>query len=157
MKINKIRSLIGITSLASTIFMSCISQDKNTFYYSTLPNEVWPRDSIIVFNLSDITSGSYSILLEIVYNRDYLYQDIDIASIIEYDSVQNKIFQSIPLRNDYGQLNEGGMYSYFQKNDTILKNIDFNDSINKIKINLIHTFDTDVVGINKLGIQLIKK
>lgn len=155
MKINKVYPFIWIATLTSTLFLSCIDKDKNTFFYTSLENETWPSDSIIVFDIKDLKKGNYNVLLEVIFNRDYAYQSLAIGSIIEYDTIKKSIEQNILLKNDYGQMDKGGMYRYFQKNDTLIKNIDLPDSINNIKINLIHTFDTDIKGINKLGIQLV--
>ena len=133
---------------------SCDLHKKEKIVYTKLVDATWYKDSILTLNIENIERGNYLVLLEMIYDREYPFQDINIGSIIEANNEQYKHIKSICIRNDYGQITKGGIYTYFQKTDTLLNDIFLPDSINELKIDIIQSFDLDLVGIDKIGIRV---
>lgn len=133
---------------------SCDLDKKERIVYAKLANATWYKDSILTLNVDNIERGKYLVLLEMIYDREYPFQDINIGYVVEVNNEQYKDIKNIAIRNEYGQITKGGIYTYFQRTDTLLNDVSFTDSINELKINIIQSFDLNLVGIDKVGIRM---
>lgn len=157
----QIKSKLVKLSIATLTVLLCLSCTDATIahQYETIPKDGWNRDNILNFDVEVDSTELYSnIDIELSYNNNYPYSNLHLF-VSAIDSTANKIFSdtiNITLADEYGKWLGDGWGSSYQQVEEYKKGYSFPSPGNyKIKIQQ-GMRDNPIVGIEKVGVRLVR-
>ncbi len=153
MKINR----IALVALLAVILASC---NNNTIYneYKELPAEGWNKDSIALYDVMvEDTSSNYQVIVNVRNRGDYPWQNLWLfVSYMQPDSVIVNDSIECYLADNKGEWLGSGFGSLYEMPVLFKKNINFKDSGNYQFSIQQGMRDSMLVGINDIGLEIIK-
>lgn len=155
---------IILISFLALGFISC-SQKEVYYQYEELKNGKWNQTTECVFYIDSASYDSlqsYDILLEVVHNNSYKYQNLWIGYTLELDAdsiYTNKQEKEYIIADSEGKWYGSGFGSSYQISMPLLKNVYFDKgNVRKNhRIRISHRMtDNPLIGIEKVGIKIEK-
>lgn len=155
---------IILISFLALGFISC-SQKEVYYQYEELKNGKWNQTTECVFYIDSASYDSlqsYDILLEVVHNNSYKYQNLWIGYTLELDAdsiYTNKQEKEYIIADSEGKWYGSGFVSSYQISMPLLKNVYFDKgNVRKNhRIRISHRMtDNPLIGIEKVGIKIEK-
>ena len=159
-----LKYFIILISFLALGFISC-SQKEVYYQYEELKNGKWNQTTECVFYIDSASYDSlqsYDILLEVVHNNSYKYQNLWIGYTLELDAdsiYTNKQEKEYIIADSEGKWYGSGFGSSYQISMPLLKNVYFDKgNVRKNhRIRISHRMtDNPLIGIEKVGIKIEK-
>lgn len=159
-----LKYFIILISFLALGFISC-SQKEIYYQYEELKNGKWNQTTECVFYIDSASYDSlqsYDILLEVVHNNSYKYQNLWIGYTLELDTdsiYTNKQEKEYIIADSEGKWYGSGFGSSYQISMPLLKNVYFDKgNVRKNhRIRISHRMtDNPLIGIEKVGIKIEK-
>ncbi|WP_159461381.1 gliding motility lipoprotein GldH [Dysgonomonas massiliensis] len=159
-----LKYFIILISFLALGFISC-SQKEIYYQYEELKNGKWNQTTECVFYVDSASYDSlqsYDILLEVVHNNSYKYQNLWIGYTLELDAdsiYTNKQEKEYIIADSEGKWYGSGFGSSYQISMPLLKNVYFDKgNVRKNhRIRISHRMtDNPLIGIEKVGIKIEK-
>lgn len=159
-----LKYFIILISFLALGFISC-SQKEIYYQYEELKNGKWNQTTECVFYVDSASYDSlqsYNILLEVVHNNSYKYQNLWIGYTLELDAdsiYTDKQEKEYIIADSEGKWYGSGFGSSYQISMPLLKNVYFDKgNVRKNhRIRISHRMtDNPLIGIEKVGIKIEK-
>ena len=149
---------IAIFALLATIFVSCNFSDTIYNEYKELPAEGWNKDSLAVFDVAvEDTVSRYQVIINIRNRGEYKWQNLWLfVSYLQPNNIVVNDTIECYLADNRGEWLGSGFGSLHEMPVLLKKELKFKQAGNYQFSIQQGMRDTTLVGINDIGLEIIK-